>query len=258
MDSLYWNSLNPKVKLKQTNKLYWNKYAYRAKLLVPCGNFLSSWLSSRYRDIDAVEYIRRRIENQNQNSGFVLSSALQHNIQRRKEREQINLADATTLEILKKAKEVTDVQFRVEEPYISLYHNSEQVLQDIVGKLPKRYIGRTLLEVSGITDSEHKEQLKPNVILNTKIGYKYKVMFNLTTSVRRNGTEILQYIDTLGDDHIYLPNGFRFELMTIRHQWIHCSYFYCNDLGILDFINLISPGACELRNVYELVPKKHK
>ena len=258
MDSLYWTSLNPKVKLKPTNKLFWNKYAFKVKLYAPCGNYLSSWLSHRYRDINAIQYINRRIHAEEKSSDYFLSQHIKNRILDRQERISIHKARPTVLEILKKAKLESDIQFRVEEPYISLYHEDEAVLQEVIQKLPKSCLQECLLEVSGILDSSHAEKLKPNVILNSKVEYKYKVFINLTANIRAHGPQILQYLETLGKENVHYTNSFKHELAVRGHAWHTVAYFYCNDVGIIDFINLICPNACSTKQVYRLVQKKHK
>ena len=108
MDSLYWNSLNPRVKLLRTNKLFWNKYAFKVKLYVPGGNYLSSWVSSMYKDIDAITYVQRRLK---QHTLLLLQSHYRFNgIAERQEKIDIHQADPTTLQLLKKAKMETDIQ----------------------------------------------------------------------------------------------------------------------------------------------------
>ena len=258
MDSLYWTSLNPRVKLRPTTKLFWNQYAYKVKLWVPCGNYLSSYLSHRYRDIDAIEYVRRRARNRKENSYMLANPQMLKRIEEREERLEVFRANPTALEVLKKCKLETDIQFRVEEPYISLYHSQEQSLKDAISLMPKTALQQMLIEVHGLTDSEHKRKLKPNVILNSKIGYKHKVFLRLTPSIRQSGPQIVQYLNSLGKEHAYYTDAFRLELQLRGHSWHTTAYFYCNDPGVLDFINLICPGACSLDNLYKLVPKKHK
>ena len=257
MDSLYWTSLNPKVKLKQTNKLFWNKYAYKVKLFVPGGNYLSSWTSSMYRGVDASTYVSRRLRRAGIFPVNVFkSSALADRINKREEKLSVHLSDPTTLELLKKAKLDTDIMFRVKEPNISLFHTDENVLKEVVQKLSRPE--QRLIEVHGITNSKHAKSLKPNVILNSEIPYNYKVYLRLTPNVRNNGPQILQYLDTLGKDNVSYPKSFKHELQLRGHGWHTVTYFYCKDQGILDFINLICPGACTSNQVYKLVHKKHK
>lgn len=260
MDSLYWTSLNPKVKLKQTKKLFWNKYAYKVKLLVPGGNFMCSYLSNIYKNSDPAEYVRKRLQNNSSDISINVYSSpqLTQRLTERQAKLKLYNANPTVLKILKEQKLETDVQFRVEEPFISLYYNNEEQLKNIVNKLPKQYIKDVLLEVNGITDSEHQERLKPNVILDTQVGYKYKVQLQLTQTVRQNGPQIVRYLDSLGKNSAKYPDSFRLELQHRGHSWHTQTYFYCNEKDILDFINLICPGACTLNQVYKLEPKKHK
>lgn len=258
MDSLYWTSLNPKVKLKQTNKLFWNKYAYKVKLWIPCGNYVSSYLSHRYRDVDAIEYVKRRMRNKTELFYWHSNPLMQKRVEEREQNLAVVKANPTVLEVLKKSKLETDIQFRVEEPYISLYHTKEEVLKNVINLIPKQSLKEILLEVHGLTDSEHKRKLKPNVILNSRIGYKHKVYVRLTPNIRQHGPRIVQYLKSLGKEHAYYTDAFRLELQHRGHSWHSVTYFYCNDPGVLDFINLICPGACSLDNVYKLVPKKHK
>jgi len=258
MDSLYWINLNPKVKLKPTNKLFWNKYAFKVKLYAPGGNYLSSWLGHRYRDIDAVQYINRRIHAEEKSGEYFINPHIKNRILSRQERISIHKARPTVLEILKKAKLESDIQFRVEEPYVSLYHEDEAALQEVIKKLPKSCLQECLIEVSGILNSGHAEELKPNVILNSKVEYKYKVFVTLNPHIRAHGPQILQYLQTLGKENVYYTDAFKHELAVRGHAWHTVAYFYCNDVGIIDFINLICPNACSTKQVYRLVQKKHK
>jgi hypothetical protein len=252
MDSLYWNSLNPGVKLLRTNKLFWNKYAFKVKLYVPGGNYLSSWVSSMYKGIDAITYVQRRLKQHTSLNMLLLQPYHRHKgIEERQAKIDIHQADPTTLQLLKKAKMETDIQFRVEEPNISLFHNDEIVLQEVVQRLSR--LDQRLLEVSGVVDSKHAKSLKPNVILNSKVPYNYKVYLRLTHHVRHHGPKILQYLDTLGKDSVTYPDSLKHELQTRGHGWHTITYFYCNDPGILDFINLICPDACTTNQVYTLV-----
>lgn len=256
MDSLYWTSLNPKVKLRPTKKLFYNKYAYKVKLFVPCGNFLSSYISNTYRDIDAVSYIRKRLKSSTEIVSSLNNPIMHQRVSAKQAYLKVYHGNPTVLEILKKEKIETDIQFRVEEPYISLYHNDEQALKSVTDKLPNTT--EILLEVQGITDSEHQKQLKPKVILDSKIPYKYKVVIRLTPTIRQQGTEIVRYLDSLGTEHAMYPDSFRLELQHRGHSWHTVTYFYCNDKGVLDFLNLICPQSCAIDQVYTLVPKKHK
>jgi hypothetical protein len=68
-------------------------------------------------------------------------------------------------------------------------------------------------------------------------------------------TQLLNYLVNVGMDQVKLPKT-GFEMLSKSTGFIWNLYFYTNDLGVVTFVNLISPGI--VSNSHELVIATHK
>jgi hypothetical protein len=166
--------------------------------------------------------------------------------------------DFDFLEILQQIKQQDkslNIKFRVEEPRLQIYAESEDTLKHIVDT----YLRSNSLYVDSISGPEDIAAIDilnaGGIIRKTDIGYRYKVLLHDGRYSVATKTSILNYLNNLGIDTVRIPAGPKRSLSSTNGFLWNC-YYYTNDLGINSFIHLIAPGA--ISNYHELVVMPNK
>ena len=107
-----------------------------------------------------------------------------------------------------------------------------------------------IISITGPDSDEIKAILQKNVVLVKKPPkYQYRIWFKEKQFNYETRTQILNYLDSLGD--LVRMSDHTRESLSKSHDWIWGSYFYSNDKHVATFITLINPDI--IREVSELV-----
>jgi hypothetical protein len=238
MDSLFWTTLNPNIKVECSTKKYFNTHLYKLVLFCPAGRLIDSKGSMR-------EGLTTRItieENRKIMFGWMQFTS-----------KHLNSADAGQLDrmrTLKKAK-VSGLRIRVEEPRIQIYATSEAQLQDVIKQYFDPIDHQHIESVYGPADSKAEAALNSGAILKkATFGYRYKIILRdgrYDPQVKKN---VLNYLMGIGNENVHLPASVK---GTLAHDgdYMWGIYFYSNDLSFNSFLELICPGI--ILNCHELV-----
>lgn len=237
MDTSFWIKCNPEVTIDHPVKKYFGRYLYRLTIKAIGGRLIDAKGSikqnkqrriERYKNVHAYSWFAR----QNQN---------------------IELADVSLLIQLRALKEVRkdlNILFRIEEPVVNIYAESNEQLQQLVEQYLQGYES-TVSVISGPKNTETEHILNSGAIIRKKDnGYKYKVILRDGQLPLATRTSILDYLENLGNELVHIPHS-TYVMLRKEHGWIWNCYFFTNDIDILSFLSLISPGL--VSNYHSLV-----
>lgn len=235
MATLSWTNLNPTVKIVDTKKKFFNRYLYKIVLHVPGCRLVSS-TSDCSMEIQLTR--RRQILDANQAyyswGSYSRSAALKE-------------AKIEQLEYFKNIiqKYNKQVKIRIEEPYLTLYADNEDVLMDIARAEP-----RSLIEVHRPASAVAADALdRGEYILKKPTEYTHKVVFKESMVLSPElKSSIYDYLTNLGDV-VKMTRSCQRNL-TERRYWFTSTYFYTKDESILTFLNLMAPGT--IAGIYKL------
>lgn len=236
---LYWKKLNPIVKQFPVNKLFYNKYLFKAKIYCPGGRAI--YCRNR-QDIDSFiqgiisDHYRRKYNLKYNFGGSWYSNHSLHIAERIQKFSQIS-----QLEFYHDIRQKNLAHLRVEDPYVSIYETNEQALYDIISnKFPERLIEIHKPESELATDV----LLKGELITSKNVEYSYKVILK---PIRFNDmsikTSLEQQYHNLRDS-VHFPKSLKNFLQSDNLVYPG-GYFYCKDehtafLFRLAFGNIIS------------------
>jgi hypothetical protein len=159
-------------------------------------------------------------------------------------------ADALFLEHLRAIKKTSNkYRFRVEEPNMQIYAESEKDLQDLVKHFKPEW-RNYIEEVTYPVSADAIEKLKAGAILRKNAhDYSHKVMLRDGRYELETKQQILNYLDNLGD-LVKLSKGSR-EMLTKNYTSMWGVFFYTNDPSLVTFLSLINPNL--VSNIHELI-----
>lgn len=230
MDISSWNKL--RVNVTRTKKKFFGKYLYKLKVLAPGARLITY---NNYSDDIATGLEKRKKYINSIDSTYYGSNWLKQRAEKR-----IENASITQLEYLKSVKETnTHLCFRIEEPHINIYSESEEDLLKLVQGLPNPCSAK---EISRPYNQQSLDILNRGEIVTRKpVEYEYKVVFKEHRVTNRdNLVQIYNYLHGLGSDVKILPSCER--NLTVNLFWFGQCYFYTKDPGVCTFINLIAPN----------------
>lgn len=238
MDTLFWTRCNPNtIAFKPTTKKFFDKFLYKIVVYCPAGRLILS-------DNDLVDELARRKEmNKHINYGGYWGAG---------SNKDLEYASIPLLEKLRyiKLSSSPKVKFRVEEPGIQIYAETEDQLKQVVNQLDPAWKSN-IREVFGPEDAESESFLNSGAILRkTDIGFKYKVLLKDGRYTGETKLQLKTYLGNLGCDTIKVSKT-GLDMLSRPTGFIWNLYFYTNDLNILTFLNLICPGI--VSNFHELV-----
>jgi hypothetical protein len=148
------------------------------------------------------------------------------------------------------------IKLRVEEPMIQVYADSDAVLQTFVNT---HFLGNQknyVRSISGPIDSEAEAVLNSGAIIRKENnGYHYKIILKdgrYTAEIKQN---LLVYLENQGPEQVQLSSNARL-MLSKSTGYVWNLYFYCNDISMITFLNLISPGI--VSNYHKLVVLSNK
>ena len=232
-----WFSLNNKISVRETKKRFYNRFCFSVEYFCPGGRCLSSSLSES--DIKAALELRTSLAVYNYAGSW------------RAKKTQFELFEVSNLANMLKVKldNPDNIKFRVEEPHIQIYAETEGLLYQIAsGDLSAQKCN--LRRVTAPKDQDTLELLNSGSILLTKSnGYLYKIILKDGKYANGNKAAIRNYLINLGDVIKMSPSVLRNLSTTYDHAWN--IWFYSNDKNIVAMIELIEPGC--VTNIHMVV-----
>jgi len=223
-----WRSLNNKIIVKETRKRFYNRFCFSLKYFCPGGRCLS--VANLKSDIESILDYRKSLSVYNYAGSWRAKKS---------QIESVNvdhLAEMLTI----KLENQKDIKFRVEEPYISIYAESEDILYGIANNLIDQK--NNLLELTAPKDRECFDLLKSGTVLLTKSnGYEYKIILKDGRYANDSKIGIRNYLINLGDLVKLSPSVLRNLSTPYDSAWN--LWFYSNDKNIVTMLELIEPGC---------------
>lgn len=224
---LLWTNLNSEVLVKATTKKFYNKYLNKIVVFCPGARVIPDKRTTQSIQ-DALKIRRERIDYLKKvyNHQYIQSYRLDE-------------ADVYQIEELAKIKQA-GVKVRIEEPYVSLYHDDAAVLYNAA----KSLTGKRLTEVHMPENTSAKDILnRGEIVTKSDVEFPFKIMlkeqWNMGKDTKR---ALLDYLYNLGDDDVCLTKSLVKNLGDNHRQWFPAGYFYAKDDRVATFIGLIAPG----------------
>lgn len=240
MDTSFWTLFNPDISFGRTTKKYYGKYLYKLLVYAPAGRLIEK----EGTNIPEALKNRRELAELRINWGTSWWSRGAKALD----------ADPVFLEVLGHLKHnCNKVRFRIEEPNVSIYAETEDALKDIAITLDSSQ-HKYIIGVSGPESEEAIQHLNSGAIIRRKSNdYRYKVIlkdgrYNVDTK-----HSILNYLNNTGETLI--TAGCQDQLFR-DFTYVWNVFFYTNDKDVIHFIELIAPGS--IANIHELVVLDNK
>ena len=226
MATLSWTKLNQTVKLEDTTKKFFKQYLYRARLYVPGARLTQGYGT---KSLEELISLRKQMTEKYYNYG---GSWLQ---KRKHYNEDIRLDDLRYWR--KQIRAASEFHFRIEEPWLCVYSNDEQLLYDLIKQSPSQ---DRLLSVSAPKDKNSIAALDAGEILvKSDNGYSYRIHLKEGKMTAQIADALLNLLESQGDT-VKMTRSCEKNLRK-RSVWFTKTYFYSKDLQILTMINLIDP-----------------
>ena len=238
MDLSFWTKLNPNIVYEPTRKIFFDKYLCRLVINCPAGRLINAKTDNIESDLRIrFEYAKNR------NWGGSWESLNSHAIAN---------ADAEQISNIKSIKSAysDEIKFRIEEPKIQIYTDSEDMLKVVACAILPNF--QTSIDAVQFpeSDDQAKLMLEGKIITKatTKIEYKYKVTLRDGEYDSETRNSILQYLTNLGDE-VKVSEQTLLKLRSYHYLW--SAFLYVNDPSVLTFLSVIQPGI--IGKIHELV-----
>jgi hypothetical protein len=241
MATSFWTQFNPKIKQRETVKRYFNRYLYKIVIDAPgARSILDNSASIEYSISKQMHELKRLLR--------LNKSYWERKIQ------QLNTADVDQLTRLRTLKQGNpNLKFRVEEPRIQIYADTEQELTNLASYLnPYR---QTVTEIYAPKDNTVNLLNGDAIIRRRDNGYRYRVNFRDTTIDPDIKANLLTYLDNLTSAEVLVPRNVH-RMLTRPGKYIWSMYMYSNDLALNSFIELICPGIIAKNHELVVQPTK--
>lgn len=248
MELYNWKNLNHKLTCLSTKKKFFNKYFYSIKYYCPGGRIIMNPGNNNIDNITAAVELRKTYELRFQSRLFFpWNSEFTSPTNDEKVLPQ-QLLDITLLK-----NSCKDIKIRVQEPFVTIYSESEELLFKIANNELCFWSNR--LEIVSKPETDNiKNLLKDDVILIAKdVGFKYK--FICKDGVYQNKAALYTYLDQLGNEIKISKTNWTY-LESVHRRYIRSFCIYSNDLNIANMLNIIEVNA--VKNIHELVIKPTK
>ncbi len=230
MVMLSWTKLNPTVNQLPVNKLFYNKFFYKIKIYCPASRLLESKTFN-----DLLTKLSRRFEVDDITYNYAGSWYLNR---RGKEIKEYSRIEQLEHYFKVKMNYVKELKYRIEEPYLSIYSNDEQLLYNIA----EQYYPERCLEIHKPVNDKATEIIsKGEIISKTIDSYNYKIIFKSmyfdNISLKHS---LADYLYNLKDE-IKISNAVKRNL-TNNKPWFNGGYLYSKTIDVTTFMNLICPN----------------
>lgn len=207
MDLSNWINFNPNIKIKSTNKLFYNIHLYKLTYKLDKARFI------RFLDKNRFPVFFNVNINESDLNDCILFK-----------------------DVLKKNKQ--NLQFRIESSTLNIFSNDINLLYHLASNELSNF--STKIESISVPKNDNiKVALQTGCYVSSLAGqFKYRV---ITKSKFFKNLEQKHYV---GNYLKNLGNEIRIGKIFLNHlnnsyKYIHQGYFYCNDKGIIDLIKLI-------------------
>ena len=240
MDISYWTRLVPKIKYEPTRKRYFGQYLCKLVLEINCGRIISTPEST---DVEhAVQTQISLLKSYNFGGSWRIGriDTLRH----------ANIEDLRCLRSIRHAHK-EQFKFRIEEPMVQIYSETEDQLRGIVKQFTPSLVGN-IKSISFPESLEQSALLQQDKILVSplqKSGYSHKVMLRDGQYDTSTKQQLLDYFNNLGDQ-VRLTEGTR-RMLSAPNTFLWSGYFYTNDISLITFVSLINPKI--VGKIHELV-----
>lgn len=142
----------------------------------------------------------------------------------------------------------TGTYLRVEEPFVRIYGQTEQLLYNIASNELAAW-KLNLCELHKPINTRAELLLdRGNIVMKTNIGYRYKFLLRDGYYGEENKLALCNYLTQLGDIVKVSPTVKHNLMSNSKHLWR--GWFYSNEYDIKTMIDLIAPGA--VSNIHEV------
>jgi hypothetical protein len=243
MDISFWIQCNPNITVEHTTKKYFGKFLYKLVVYCPAGRLIDS----KGNMPDALAH--RRMISKNVNHGGWWGYRFNKDL------------DNANVEFLNQLREIRldrglGIKLRVEEPMVQIYAKSAGDLQNLVTTHFSNDQRQYVKAVAGPKDAAAEAVLNSGAIIRRENnGYRYKIILKdgrYTPAIKQS---LLQYLENQGPEQVQLSRTAR-EMLNKTTSFVWNLYFYSNDVNVITFLNLISPGI--VSNYHELVVLDNK
>jgi len=227
---LSWTKLNPTVRIVPVKKMFHGQYLN--KIIVYCPAARTILVNSEH---ELTSILSKRISDRLlYNWGGSWSNAYQSEILQK----DSNLDQLKYFHSLYKNRKDKKIQFRVEEPHISIYSNNEQYLYDLTKN--SQYSNR-LIEVHKPESSTAENLLlQGEIISSTYSVYNFKIYLkSYRFESARQKKELASKLTDL-EDCLKVPNKIK-NFLESDSLFFSGGYFYCKDETTITFIRLSIP-----------------
>lgn len=240
MDLSFWSKLAPGIVFETTRKQFYNRFCYKLVVKAYCARIVQEKGSIG----DELEHRRKLRDSRRYNYGGSWMSRFS---------DQVDDANVEQLETLRSIKNGygSRIKMRIEEPWVQIYTEDIQTLQDIAKRFPE-YLHERFLSISYPESPESKKLLEEGKIIvrpSNKIEYKYKVMLRDGTYPSDTKRAVWNYITNLGRDA--KMSTATSSMLLNGHNFIWGAFLYVNDPSVLTMLSLISPTM--VGKIHELV-----
>lgn len=244
MDLSFWSKLTPGIIYEPTRKQFYNRFCYKLVMQVHCGRIIND------KGSISVELQHRRNLRDRRRYNYGGSWMSRHV-------DNVEAADERQLETLRSIRNGYDsrIKMRVEEPWVQIYAEDIQTLQDIANRFPQDLHSK-FISISFPDSVESQRLLEEGKILTrpgNKIEYKYKVFFRDGSYSPEIKKAVCNYLDNLGKD-VKVSQATRSMLLN-GHNFIWGCFVYVNDPALLTMVSIIGPGM--VGKIHELVTANH-
>lgn len=233
MDTLSWTRLNQTVKLKTTNKKFFNQYLFKVKLHCPFAGILRGDVYKNFHDL--VDTINQRKK--------ILESLRKYNWAGSWFNSDVNYSKSVVLNDLQsvnlfKQKYQDAINVRIEEPFLSVYSNSN----DILLELCSRFTADRILEIYFPKNNTEEEILHTGSLISNK-GTEYQYRLDVKTFLFDSVTtkqKILFQLENLGDT-VDISRATRKKFLSGNSYFLGGGRIYIKDENTLTYLKLMCP-----------------
>lgn len=237
-----WSDITPFLDFKDTRKKFFNKFCYAMVYKCPGGRIIK--LAKNTDDIGWLA--ERRIA-----SDQFRMQQVRWNPTPYLKTEDIDRQQIAAFVGIKNNKS-QDTAIRIEEPYVRIYGQNEQVLHDIANNELASWKS-ALVELYRPADAMSESELNDgNIVMKTDVGYRYKFVLRDGYYGEENKLALSNYLAQLGDLVKVSPTVNRSLTNTGKYLWR--GWFYSNEYDIKTMIDIIAPGA--ILNIHKVTSNK--
>lgn len=243
MDMLSWNKLNPTVKIIPVNKLFYNKFLYKAKVYCPGGR---SIYSRKKEDIELAISVRiaRSMERNYNFGGSWYVRNTYHNAESLQKFCQISQLEYFF--DVRQENSKNSIYIRVEEPDVSIYCNDEQTLYEIVSNSSPDRLREFHKPES---ESAANILIKGEILASKRIDFGYKIILKpIRLDDKKLKTNILNHLDNMADN-VLVPKSFTNFLHSDK-MFFQGGYIYSKDEHTAFLFNLAFSNL--VRSIFKL------